>query len=1004
MHKLHFRYRLFLNHTMMAILFFASSLISAQGTGSIVGSVTDKANGEPMIGANLIINGTSLGAASDFDGKYKITNVSEGVHEMIVSYLGYQAQTLSVNVTANRSVEIDVEMVAEIIEGSVVVVDGQAKSQLAAINEQLSSNKIVNVVSAEKMQELPDANIAESIGRLPGISLQRSGGEAYAVVVRGLSPKYNKVTIEGVSMSSTNSGDRSIDLSLLSNDLVRGVEVSKTLMPNMDANALGGTVNLTLKSAPVGFKYNVQGNGGYTNIRDSYNNYKFSGSVSDRFLDNHIGILAQGSIELKQLPSDRFNASYGTPVFDSNADEFRISTSSAQLEDVSTERNRYGLSLMLDYQSDFVDVKFLNIYDQKVDSTVTRSKTSNFSSNAFTDYLSVNHTKTEQQTHSLQALFKFWETELPISLSYTKGRRERPNALGFEFNQTGLPTIPTNDKIYAHPADLIDTMGVIDPYNSNTVLRNITINSSSLTDESYDAKLDWKIPFKINDDISGIISAGAKFNHVKRSSSASQQFLMILYGAGAGNRKDLIATYPFLEGLNSNLQQGLPAYPFVDPDYNRTQILGYPIGPDWNANRLVYMQNDYMANNPDKYWSNGVANYNQTYIDEENAYAGYIMGEFNIGSFLTVVPGVRFQEQKTEISAYHVFVNTSNQDGLDGRRPVLVTSKRNDPGWYPSINIKYKPTEIIQIMGAVYRSASLPNYNQINPYVQYQDGGFFSANPNLRTSRAWNADLGASVFNNEIGLVTVNLFYKQIDDLIFYLPNYYPYTTLPTKGVPEEVINNLPGTNYYDSTWANSRSRLLTSGSIPINSADPTFLRGIELSWQTNLYYLPGLLSGLVLDLNVSFMSSSQQFPYFVLQDKKSFRDPDTLVYGTTEAALQDQPEAIYNAIIGWDYKDFSSRVSFRYQQKTLTSVDTRYNLRNSYYDNVLLIDVSVKQEIMPNLDVFLNATNIGNHVDKYYYSHPEYISSSQTYQAGDLPTSGQTYGWALQMGISYKY
>ncbi|HQT92791.1 MAG TPA: TonB-dependent receptor plug domain-containing protein [Candidatus Kryptobacter bacterium] len=84
------------------------------------------------------------------------------------------------------------------------------------------------------MKELPDANIAESIGRLPGVSLQRDNGEADAVIIRGMAPKYNEVEIEGVPMSSTYWGDRGIDLSLLGDELVAGVTVSKTLTANIN--------------------------------------------------------------------------------------------------------------------------------------------------------------------------------------------------------------------------------------------------------------------------------------------------------------------------------------------------------------------------------------------------------------------------------------------------------------------------------------------------------------------------------------------------------------------------------------------------------------------------------------------------------------------------------------------------------------------------------------------------------------------------------------------------
>ena len=115
---------------------------------------------------------------------------------------------------------------------------------------------------------------------------------------------------------------------------------------------------------------------------------------------------------------------------------------------------------------------------------------------------------------------------------------------------------------------------------------------------------------------------------------------------------------------------------------------------------------------------------------------------------------------------------------------------------------------------------------------------------------------------------------------------------------------------------------------------------------------------------------------------------------------MQNQPKGIYNAILGWDYKGLSSRFSLRYQELTLKSMDTQYGLENSYYDNVLLLDISLKQQIIENLSIFANATNVNGHVDNYYYSHPAYL----TVAAAKLPTSGQTYGLNAQFGLTFNY
>ncbi len=982
----------------------------AASSGSITGRVVDKTTGDPLPGANVTIQGTSIGASTDLDGKFTLRNVPTGRQSVHVTYIGYLTAAMDLTINADMVLTQDFRLVPQAVQGETVVVTGQAKGQMAAINQQLSSNSIINVVSADKMKELPDANIAESIGRLPGISLQRNAGEAYAVTVRGLSPKYNQVSIEGVQMTSTNYYDRSVDLSLLSDDLVRSVEVSKTLQPNMDADALGGTVNLTLKSADPGFHYNAMGFGAYNNLRNTYNNYKFTGSVSDRFLDDQFGILVQGNIEQKQLPSDQFAGGYAAPQYDLTANQFYVLTNSATLTETNLNRHRYGASVILDYASDAVDVKFFSVWDQKKDSALTRTYESDFNTNDFKYNIYANETRTEQTTNSLSALFKPWGTELPVSVSYTKSDQVVPNGQEFDFLQSNVANVGQNFLKYAQPLSAMYVQGVMDPTSGNSTLNDMSISNSSLVDESWDVKFDWKIPFKFSDAMSGKFSVGGKAHGTDRSSGNITVHDYLLYGAGSGNRIDLINTFPYLAGINPQASQaGILAYPWVDPNYKRTNILGYPLGPGFNAAQLLSMQNYYYytLGKEAAYWENGPADFNQDYRDLEKTLAAYVMAEFNVGDNLTVVPGARYQEEKTDIRAYHMQLNSSNQNGLSGPPPLLVESNRDNPGWFPSINLKYKVTENVQVLGAAYKSLSQPSYGDVTPLLELSGpsgASVTTGNPLLRPSTAWNFDLGATYSNNDVGLVTVNLFYKEISDLIYSMQSFTPFYPYPVVGAPSDLYSRIPGpqSGYFDTSWANSNNARNIQATIPMNDPAKAYLRGIEISWQTHLWYLPGVLSGVVLDLNAAYMSSRQQYPSFlVVQTGGTFlKKIYALDYQNVSGSLQDQPKATYNAILGWDYMGFSSRFSLRYQQQTLSSMDTQYGLRDSYYDNVVLFDISLKQQIFGKLYAFGNATNINNHIDDYYYSHPAY----NTVPAANLPTSSQSYSWIVQIGLTYNY
>jgi len=186
------------------ILFLTSQQIFSAG-GSIQGKVTDAVSGEALVGANVFIEGTSLGAATDFEGLFRISNVSPGTYSLKISYIGYESKTETIQINEGRVLEFNVELKAVTVSTKDVLVTAQAVGQNAAINKQLSSDNIVNVVSSARIQELPDANAAESIGRLPGISLVRSGGQATQVVIRGISPQYNQITIAGVPVPSNES-------------------------------------------------------------------------------------------------------------------------------------------------------------------------------------------------------------------------------------------------------------------------------------------------------------------------------------------------------------------------------------------------------------------------------------------------------------------------------------------------------------------------------------------------------------------------------------------------------------------------------------------------------------------------------------------------------------------------------------------------------------------------------------------------------------------------------
>ncbi len=274
---------------LLATLTLASVPVFSQ-TGKIAGKITDVKTGDPLPGANVYLEGTNIGAATDLKGDYLILNVSPGTYTLLIRYVGYEEKSFDITVSTGQTLVKNVGLKYMVLRGEEVVVTAQAEGQMQAINQQISSNTIKNIVSSAKIQELPESNAAEAVGRLPGISLQREGGEGNKVVVRGLSPQYNKIKINGVSMAATGrmtadgQDDRSVDLSMISPNVLEGIEVSKTAMADQEADQLGGTVNFLLRGAPQKPTLNATVQSSYNGLRDEASNYYYVLGGGMRFL------------------------------------------------------------------------------------------------------------------------------------------------------------------------------------------------------------------------------------------------------------------------------------------------------------------------------------------------------------------------------------------------------------------------------------------------------------------------------------------------------------------------------------------------------------------------------------------------------------------------------------------------------------------------------------------------------------------------------------------------
>ncbi|NJS15189.1 MAG: TonB-dependent receptor plug domain-containing protein [Sphingopyxis sp.] len=177
-----------------------------------------------------------------------------------------------------------------------IVVTGQRAALNEAREAERQADGIKNVITADDAGQFADQNVAESLQRLPGISVERSEGEGRFVSVRGLDPAFNNVTVNGVKLGSTEKEDGAVALDTVPSDLLSQVEVSKTSTPDQDGDAIGGTIEIKTLSAFDGKdKIQLRAEASYNQIADKASP-KFSASITRKFGDDRWGDRAGGQL------------------------------------------------------------------------------------------------------------------------------------------------------------------------------------------------------------------------------------------------------------------------------------------------------------------------------------------------------------------------------------------------------------------------------------------------------------------------------------------------------------------------------------------------------------------------------------------------------------------------------------------------------------------------------------------------------------------------------------
>ena len=237
----------------------------AQGKGAISGLVTDD-SGAVLKGAQVTLASPVFNTVSDEQGRFYINDVASGSYSLTISYVGFAKFEQELSVASGQVANIDAKLKLESQNESILVTAPRVTGEAEAVNIERNSDNLVQVMPEEVIRSLPNANLADALGRLPSVTLERDEGEGKYVQVRGLEPRLTNATIDGVNVPSPEPGVRQVKFDAIPADMVESVQISKTLQPNMEGDGIGGSVNLITKVATEEPTISLGTMGGYTPI------------------------------------------------------------------------------------------------------------------------------------------------------------------------------------------------------------------------------------------------------------------------------------------------------------------------------------------------------------------------------------------------------------------------------------------------------------------------------------------------------------------------------------------------------------------------------------------------------------------------------------------------------------------------------------------------------------------------------------------------------------------
>jgi len=813
----------------------------------------------------------------------------------------------------------------------VVVVHGQLRGKLKAQDERKQADNRKDVISIDAIQEHPDPDVADALARAPGVTLQQDQGEGHYVQIRGSEPRLSTVTINGQKMTSSSGDTRAVDLDVIPVDQLSEIEVTKVLMPEMDGDAIGGTVNLVTPGAldtHLVLKALLAGGGNDLSGRPLWQG---SAALSRRYLEGGaLGAYLGGSWFKNETRTDDMEMTWDT------TEGNRGVIWNLEQREYHNEKERIGASGRLDWRTPGGSIAYLTgNWSQTDDSqlrdrfSITREGTTQIPPDIDSfngdGVKYVREVRQQERVETVSQATLGGNTQagpVVFDLSGTGSSsrtHQDPNLLadfGAKHQLTSYidpsdPDVPTfNAFNYPNPK----TVNPLSNQASNYILNGIQSVAKDGEEDDLHGRADARL--SLGDDSSWEIRAGGKWGWNHKDQEVSGGSMVTNKGTPQLYLNQVLSSDSGVGFYDGHYTIG----PLPDVNALKAWLAANGSKLDTNAS-----SNDHIQNDP------------ENYSVVEHHWAGYAETKWHLGDF-SAVGGLRLERYEMASTGSDVV----EQADESWSYTVPVTVDRTFDFLLPMVSARWSPVPELVGRASYTRSFSLPDAMDLLPTTQVDllDLTEKVGNPDLKATVADAVELDLEWYRKPRGMASIGVFGKRLTEYVF--------------PVVWEQWDNIrkAGFTYYSKA-----------------NGDVAYLEGVELEAQQPFTFLPSILSGFGVEGNYTWTHSST-----------------TLPGRTVESTLPGQAEHSGNVGVRYDFRGFSAVVSGNFQSPFLFQVSDATD-NDTWVDWHRRLDVSISQRLGHGLLVYAQAANLTDSPYRIYMgdtNHPTQIEyNGRTYEGG---------------------